>query len=165
MPFISRPGPTHIGYPQAQNGSRATGGIPSTPVAPMPVRAGSIKAVKSFTSEAEASIAICEITRTPSPTPSEAELLSHKARPSDFLHIFDYRRYINNRARLSMFHPHPQIYVLHTDTASQATLLVALVLLAFIAAFLANQHKIEDALRPVSGWLHEYICVVFASFP
>ena len=46
------------------------------------------------------------------------------------------------------------------NTVSIATLLVVLGVIAFIGTFVGLQSKIEDALRPLSGWLHE--CVRFA---
>ena len=49
-------------------------------------------------------VTVREIARTPSPTPTEARVLSEKARVCDWKKIFNWRRYANPRG-VSEYHP------------------------------------------------------------
>ncbi|KAI0706579.1 hypothetical protein C8Q76DRAFT_630288 [Earliella scabrosa] len=77
--------------------------------------------------------------RTPSPTPSEARVLSEKTRICDWKLIY---------AR--MRHPRPYM------TRRNIWIFVVVVcIIAFFAAFLATQKKIVHALRPFADWMRE----------
>ncbi|KAM5544917.1 hypothetical protein V8D89_001815 [Ganoderma adspersum] len=74
-----------------------------------------------------------ELTRTPSPTPSEEYALTHKTRDCDLKRVFDFKK--NPR----------QIW----------TVAVAVVLIVLLILFLAFQRRIEDWLRPFADWMHD----------
>ncbi|KAI0788362.1 hypothetical protein C8Q74DRAFT_1196413, partial [Fomes fomentarius] len=76
-----------------------------------------------------------EVTRTPSPTPTEAEVLRRKVRTCRI----DYRKYTN-----PTWLKNPR---------NLLRLTVSLALIGGLIAFLALQGKIVDALHPVTDWL------------
>ncbi|KAM5544056.1 hypothetical protein V8D89_002242 [Ganoderma adspersum] len=74
-----------------------------------------------------------ELTRTPSPTPSEEYALTHKTRDCDLKRVFDFKK--NPR----------QIW----------TVAMAVVLVVLLVLFLAFKRRIEDWLRPFADWMHD----------
>ncbi|KAM5544922.1 hypothetical protein V8D89_001820 [Ganoderma adspersum] len=87
------------------------------------------------------------VARTPSPTPSEKYVLTHKSRSCDLRRTFDLKN--NPRQILS--------------------LALTLAVVALLLLFLVYQRRIEDWLRPAADWMHETIAdqhtAVFHSTP
>ena len=70
---------------------------PPSFASPIPVRVGSLKMSNESIKNATTGVAVREILRTPSPTPSEAIVLRDKARVCNWKAIFNWRRYANKR--------------------------------------------------------------------
>ncbi|KAI0648624.1 hypothetical protein C8Q79DRAFT_1007215 [Trametes meyenii] len=84
----------------------------------------------------EARVDVHGMMRTPSPTPSEAQVLDGKTRM-----FKDWRRWANPRR--------------YTNPRGIWTLTVVIGALAFIITFLAMQHRIVNAMRPFADWMHD----------
>ena len=84
----------HSDYPPVAQVAQDT---PPPFAAPTPVRAGSPKMSSESIKDAAAGVAVREISRTPSPTPSEAVVLKEKVRICNWQAIFHWRRYANKR--------------------------------------------------------------------
>ncbi|RDX41831.1 hypothetical protein OH76DRAFT_178073 [Lentinus brumalis] len=88
--------------------------------------------------DAAAAVSVREIMRTPSPTPTEARVLSEKTRMCDLkrmAQLLHWRRFTTKRGAW--------------------TGIAVVCIIAFFATFLGLQSKIEDALEPFSDWLRE----------
>ncbi|KAI0667984.1 hypothetical protein C8Q78DRAFT_941278, partial [Trametes maxima] len=87
-------------------------------------------------SDKEAHVDVRGVMRTPSPTPSEAQVLDGKTRM-----FKDWRRWVNPRR--------------YANPRDIWTLLVVIGALAFVITFLAMQHRIVNAMRPFADWMHD----------
>ncbi|RPD69736.1 hypothetical protein L226DRAFT_471368 [Lentinus tigrinus ALCF2SS1-7] len=86
--------------------------------------------------DADAAVSVREIMRTPSPTPTEARVLSEKTR------TFDWKRL-------------RQLLHWRRFTTKRVTLIAGVSIIAFTIVFLVYQSRIEDALLPFSDWLRD----------
>ncbi|KAI0711794.1 hypothetical protein C8T65DRAFT_829389 [Cerioporus squamosus] len=88
--------------------------------------------------DADAVVSVREIMRTPSPTPTEARVLSEKTRTCDLkklAQLLHWRRFTTRRGAWTGF--------------------AVIVVLTFLIVLLAYQSKIEEAMLPASDWLRE----------
>ncbi|TBU41574.1 hypothetical protein BD309DRAFT_1010793 [Dichomitus squalens] len=123
--------PTHFYPPPNENALQ----VPSLHPSPSPSRTSDDYSANGYRKEGRIGVDYRQVTRTPSPTPSEAEALVNKTQSFNLKKFLD-PSYLKNPRNL-------------------ISLIVTILILALVIVFIVEQNNIVKALRPVAQWMRK----------
>ena len=140
--------PTHFYPPSNENALQ----VPPLHPSPSPSRTSDDHSVGGY-KEGRIGVDYRDVTRTPSPTPSEAEALVNKTRSFNLKKYFD-PSYFKDPRNLSAFiipNARPQLML----TKLVVSFIITVLIIGLLIAFAIEQNNIIKALRPVAKWMRE----------